>query len=175
MRSRLTEAVAALRGPSNTAISDDLLALVASADRARRLVRLEQAVADFDAATITTIHGFAQQVLRTLGSAAPGDLDAALLDNTRELLGSVCADVLAAESFAEAVLPDPLPTLEQLQRVAAKVLANPGIRVVPDAGQADIEPAAARLRVLVDRVVDGVHRRRRGGHALLRRPFDPAA
>lgn len=166
VRSRLTEAVAALRGPSSTAISDDLLALVASADRARRLERLEQAVADFDAATITTIHGFAQQVLRTLGSAAPGDLDAALLDNTKELLGSVCADVLAAESFAGAVLPDPLPTLEQLQHVAATVLANPGIRVVPDAGQAGIEPAAARLRVLVDRVVDGVHRRRRAAGTL---------
>jgi exodeoxyribonuclease V beta subunit len=161
VRSRLTEAVAALRAPSGTAISDDLLALVASADRGRRLERLEQAVVDFDAATITTIHGFAQQVLRTLGSAAPCDLDAALLDNTRELLGSVCADVLAAQSFAEAVIPDPLPTLEHLQRVAARVLGNPGIRVVPDAGQADIEPAAARLRLLVDRVVDGVRRRRR--------------
>lgn len=37
------------------------------AERTRRLRRLETAVTDFDAATITTIHGFAAQVLAQAG------------------------------------------------------------------------------------------------------------
>jgi len=166
VRSRLTEAVVALSNPAGAGDGDDLLALVARADRERRLARLEQAVVDFDAATITTIHGFAQQVLRTLGSAAAGDLDATLLDNTPELLRSVCADVLAAESFADPVIEDPLPSLKDLSDIAAKVLANPGIRLVPEAGDAEAPPVAARLRRLVDRAVDGVHRRRRAAGTL---------
>ena len=39
VRSRLTEAVTALRGPAGTEVADDLLALVASTDRERRLSR----------------------------------------------------------------------------------------------------------------------------------------
>ena len=166
MRSRLSEAVTALRAPGEAADGDDLLALVAGSDRERRLARLEQALVDFDAATITTIHGFAQQVLRTLGSAACGDLDASLLDNTPELLGSVCADVLAAESFAdETASADLLPSLKELSEIAAKVLANPGIRLIPEA-DAETSPPVARLRHLVDLVVDGIHHRRRSAGTL---------
>ena len=166
VRSRLGEAVAALRAPMETVDGDDLLALVASTDRKRRLARLEQALVDFDAATITTIHGFAQQVLRTLGSAASGDLDASLLDNTPELLGSVCADVLAAESFAaDPTAANVLPSLKELTGIAARVLANPGIHLVPEP-DADTTPAAARLRRLVDLVVEGIHHRRRAAGTL---------
>jgi exodeoxyribonuclease V beta subunit len=166
VRSRLTEAVIALRDPAGTEVGDDLLALVASADRERRLSRLEKAVVDFDAATITTIHGFAQQVLRTLGSAAAGDLDATLFDNTPELLRSVCADVLAAESFAETTIENPLPSAQELSGIAAKVLANPGIVLVPDIDESGANPAATRLRRLVDSTVEGVHRRRRAAGTL---------
>jgi exodeoxyribonuclease V beta subunit len=165
VRTRLAEAVVGLRDPVEAREDDDLVAFLARTDRDRRLERLERAVLDFDAATITTIHGFAQQVLRTLGSAAPGDLDATLLDDTSELARSVCADVLAAESFTAPVIPDPLPTVGELLKISAKVLANPGISLVPDAGD-ETAPAAARLRRLVDRTVDEVRSRRRASGTL---------
>jgi exodeoxyribonuclease V beta subunit len=93
VRTRLAEAVVALAGPGELADAEELFGFLAKTDRERRLERLRRAVVDFDAATITTIHGFAQQVLCTLGSAAPGDLEARLLEDTNELLYSVCADV----------------------------------------------------------------------------------
>jgi exodeoxyribonuclease V beta subunit len=160
VRTRLSEAVEALRDPLSVP-ADDFLAFVAEADREVRLDRLERAVADFDAATITTIHGFAQQVLATLGSAAPGDLDATLLDDTDELVQAVCADVLAAESFADATGTDEMPTSEDLCGLCAKVLGNPGIQVIPDIEDATAVPAVARLRRLLEVAVDEVHRRRR--------------
>jgi len=111
VRSRLSEAAAALSRPSDIPATDELLAFLAASDRECRLDRLEQAVADFDAATITTIHGFATQVLATLGSAAPGDPDASLLDDTNDLVESVCADVLATESVGDPTIADQLPEL----------------------------------------------------------------
>ena len=54
-------------------------------DRELRLARLERAVTEFDAATITTIHGFATQVLGTLGATAGTDPDATLVDDAAEL------------------------------------------------------------------------------------------
>jgi exodeoxyribonuclease V beta subunit len=161
VRSRLTDAVQVLSGATGAPEGDELLDFVASTDREHRLRLLERAVIDFDAATITTIHGFAQQFLSTLGSAASGDLDATLLDDTSELLQTVCADVLAAESFAATDIPEPLPSLADLSALAATVLGNPGIDLVPDAADASSMPTVVRLRRLVDRAVDEVHRRRR--------------
>ncbi|MFZ2056213.1 MAG: UvrD-helicase domain-containing protein [Acidimicrobiales bacterium] len=166
VRTRLSEAAATLRRPCEAAVSDELLALVASRDRSLRLGRLEQAVADFDAATITTIHGFAQQVLATLGSAAPGDLDATLLEDTNELVCTVCADVLAAESIADPTIAGQLPSLNDFSTLSIKVLGNPGIRVIPGTDDAESSPAAARLRRLVDRAVGEVHLRRRAAGTL---------
>src|ERR687895_418033 len=48
-----------------------------SAERRERLVR---AVADFDAATITTIHGFCQEVLGGLGVAGDVEPDCAFVE-----------------------------------------------------------------------------------------------
>ena len=159
VRTRLTEAVTALR--AGTDLSDELLALVAATDRERRLERLERAVSEFDAATITTIHGFAQQVLSTLGSQAPGNLDVTLLEDTAELVNTVCADVLAAASVADPGSSEELPGRDALAKLATEVLGNPGIHVVPDGLDGASVPAAARIRVLLDSVVEQVHERRR--------------
>ena len=161
VRTRLSEVAAALSSPCDTTAADEFLAFVAGTDRELRLERLERAVANFDAATITTIHGFAQQVLATLGSAAPGDLDATLLDDTNELVYTVCADVLAAESVADPTTAGDLPSLKSLSSLSIKVLGNPGIRVIPGIDDSESTPAAARLRRLLDSAVAEVHRRRR--------------
>ena len=161
VRSRLIDAVAALKRPPDQPLDDAFFAVLADEDRQVRLHRLEEAVVGFDAATITTIHGFAQRMLAGLGSAAPGDLDATLVDDTNELVVAVCADILATESFREPATVDELPKLWALQRSVVKILGNPGIDVIPGPDEADSTPPAARHRRLVDRVLAEVHRRRR--------------
>ena len=104
---------------------------LAATDHGPRLQRLERALSEFDATTITTIHGFAQQVLSTLGSQAPGNLDVTLLEDTAELVDTVCADMLAAESVENPGVCDRLPAPGVLAKLAIEVLGNPGIRVVP--------------------------------------------
>jgi exodeoxyribonuclease V beta subunit len=102
VRRRLVEAEAALADEAAHPTDELLAHLVAVPDleRQRRLERVRVAISGFDAATITTIHGFATQVLSTLGSAAPGDPDAALADDDRQLVAQACADVLAAAALA---------------------------------------------------------------------------
>jgi ATP-dependent exoDNAse (exonuclease V) beta subunit len=106
VRSRLTDAVAALKRPPAEPLGDELFAALANEDHQGRLHRLEGAVIGFDAATITTIHGFAQRMLAALGSAAPGDLDATLVDDTNELVVAVCAANLGSSSTAVGSLND---------------------------------------------------------------------
>jgi exodeoxyribonuclease V beta subunit len=166
VRSRLTDAVAALKRPPAEPLGDELFAALANEDHQGRLHRLEGAVIGFDAATITTIHGFAQRMLAALGSAAPGDLDATLVDDTNELVVAVCADILATESFSEPTAVEELPKLAALQRSAVKVLGNPGIEVIPGPDEVESTPSAARHRRLVDRVIAEVHRRRRAAGTL---------
>ncbi|MGD1012065.1 MAG: UvrD-helicase domain-containing protein [Acidimicrobiales bacterium] len=161
VRTALTQAAAALREPAQIAADDLLMQTVAAEDRTNRIERLEQAIIDYDGATITTIHGFATQVLTTLGSAAPGDLDATLLDDTSEVVRTVCTDVLATAALREPSTSDQLPGLEPFCRSVMKVLGNPGIVVIPSAEASESTPTAAAFRHLVDLAVAEVHFRRR--------------
>ncbi len=160
VRTRLSDAARALRSSSES-FDDPLLGHLASTDREIRAERIEAAVTDFDAATITTIHGFAQQVLTTLGSTAPGDLDATLVDDARELVTQVCADVLAAAAVAEPPVAEDLPKLGRLVQLVLTVLGNPGLAIVPGPDPEDSSELSARYRRLVDQAVDEVQRRRR--------------
>jgi exodeoxyribonuclease V beta subunit len=160
VRTRLTEAARALRGSAGS-FDDELHTLLGGSERELRADRLEAAVTDFDAATITTIHGFAQQVLTTLGSTAPGDLDATLVDDARELVTQVCADVLAATAVDDPFVVDELPKHGRLIQLVLTVLGNPGLAIVPSAETEDSSEVSARYRRLVDRAVDEVQRRRR--------------
>jgi exodeoxyribonuclease V beta subunit len=162
VRARLIDAATTLRSPA-APIDDTLLALLASEDRAGRADRLDLAVADFDAATITTIHGFAQKVLGTLGCAAPGDIEATLVDDTNELVSAACADALVAESVADPQSAGQLPSLKDLHGAVKRILNNPGIELIPGPHERDSTPGAARRRRLVDRVLTEVDRRRRAG------------
>ncbi len=185
VRARISEAVSALR--EQKAHPDDLLLthlLNAEDDeRALRLGRLEDALNDFDAATITTIHGFAQQVLATLGVSAPGDPDARLVDDTTDLVAAVASDHLAALSIgieqpallvdlpygriASAALTDGaepaalLPKLDDLVTGVKQVLGNPGMRLAPDSDEDGVETPIVLMRALILAVADTVQQRRR--------------
>ncbi len=130
-------------------------------DRQQRLARVEAALTDFGSATITTIHGFAQQVLGTLGSALGVDPDAALVDDTMALVTQVATDILVAEAVQEHHPPEDVPPLGELVAMARLAMGNPGAALLPGPDPAASSPAAALRRRLVDDVIDEVARRRR--------------
>jgi exodeoxyribonuclease V beta subunit len=101
----------------------------------RRRQRLRTAVANFDAATISTTHGFCQQVLEQLGVAGDLDRDTALLEDTGDLLDEVVAD-LYVERFEGWGGAPPL-TLDEVREVARLAVGNPLAPVEP----ADADPS----------------------------------
>ncbi len=161
VRERLSGAAAHLALDDPPTGADPLLDHLALTDRELRRARLEQAVTDFDAATISTIHGFAAQVLATIGAAGGADPDLALVDDGLDLAREVCADVLATASVEG---HDDLPKLSTFTAEVITALGTPDLVVLPDAHQ-DGATDSDRLRAaLVRRAVDAVggHRRRQG-------------
>jgi exodeoxyribonuclease V beta subunit len=71
----------------------ELLAAGAPEDIADRLVNLAVALADFDAATIATTHGFCQMVLHGLGSAGDTSAETELLEDPQDLVAEVVDDL----------------------------------------------------------------------------------
>ncbi len=104
----------------------------------RYLVRLRRAISDFDSATITTIHGFATQVLGTLGNLSGIDPDSTLVDDTDKLTEQTCADVIASHA-ASGTDPEIIPPIGNLTKVTEKILSIPGMILVPDPNDDTIE------------------------------------
>ena len=71
-------------------------------------------MSEFDSATVTTIHGFAKQVLGALGVSAGADPDARLDADSSVLIRNTCADVL----IAAAVDGRPVDLFPSLRRTA---------------------------------------------------------
>ena len=63
------------------------------AEQEQRCRRLATAIADFDAATIETTHGFCLQVLYGLGTAGDVDRDVTLVEDVRDLVDEVVDDL----------------------------------------------------------------------------------
>lgn len=163
IRSRLVEAVAALESDGEPDGSDPLLVHLASADREARLARLRTAVTEFDAATITTIHGFATQVLATLGITSGADPDSALVDDSAQLAAECCADVLAAEALRRA---DGLPGSSTLIKRTRTAINIPDIRLAPARGRDTAADADLLMTDLVRASIDEMRRRRRAAATL---------
>jgi exodeoxyribonuclease V beta subunit len=161
VRERLVEAADHLAHGGHT--DDPLLAHLAAADREVRLARLRRAVTEFDAATITTIHGFATQVLSTLGITSGADPDAAMVDDSAQLAAECCADVLAAAALEHADLPTSR-TLIQRTRTAINI---PDLRLAPGADQEGVATDADLLLTeLVTRSIERMRARRRAAATL---------
>lgn len=182
IRSRLREVETALHdtlaGRSTEPLDDDLAASVEGDPTVRRerLDRVRRALAEFDTATITTIHGFCQQVLTTLGIASPGDPEAVLVEDSAELIRSVCTDLIVRDALAHPA-GGHQPKLADLQKVVAALLANPGVMLRPEppaavagggpvAPVSPVSPAVAKLAELSQLGVGEVHRRRQSSGTL---------
>jgi exodeoxyribonuclease V beta subunit len=136
---------------------DPIVALLCAGGREQakaRLARLARALADFDAATITTTHGFCQEVLASLGVAADLEPDAIFVDDLSGLAEEVTAD-LYVRRYHGAAEQEALPFRDALA-IARRATQLADAQLV----QATGEPQATRVR-LAEAVRKELERRKR--------------
>ena len=167
VRQRLMDTAGALETGSSdhTSDYDGLAAHLSSSDRLERTQRLERAVTEFDAATVTTIHGFAFQVRAALGIGTGAGPNDRILADHRSLLREACTDVLADAAVGpEAELG--LPELDALVRFTEQVDGRPDLVLFPPADLARELPPLAVLATLVTRSAELARQRRRAAGML---------
>ena len=130
-----------------------------------------RALADFDAATIATTHGFCQEVLSGLGVAANLEQDATLVEDPGDLLAEVVDDLYVRKYMAGG---DALITRGEAMQIAEEVVANPGAPIEPRDRSGDGLPAL-RARLAVQRARRAGPAQARAVDHHLRRPADAAA
>src|SRR3954451_18362732 len=159
VRERFVATAAALADPQATRLSDDpVLAMLATGsdeEVADRRDRLRHAVADFDAATIATTHGFCLQMLAGLGIAADVDPDLTFTENTADVTAEVVTD-LYVRAYGRPDSERPPLDLATATRIGTSAVAD---------RQARLEPRDAAPGWPADRaapVGDGARRRGEG-------------
>ncbi|WP_436697559.1 UvrD-helicase domain-containing protein [Nocardioides sp. BYT-33-1] len=146
VRHQLVEAEQALAGlpvEPRTEVIEQILDCPPD-ERRRRHRRIAQALADFDAATIATIHQFCSLVLESLGVAGDTDARARLVEDLDDLLVEVVDD-LYLRAFAQ--LPDgtrPTFTHAEALAIARTVVGDPQARLEPADLPRD-DPAGRRV------------------------------
>lgn len=115
----------------------------APADRALRHRRVVQALADFDAATIATIHQFCSLVLDSLGVAGDTDARARLVEDLDDLLVEVVDD-LYLRAFAAADGSGPTFSYDEALAIARTAVGDAQARLEPT-GLPREHPAGRRV------------------------------
>ncbi|HET6560321.1 MAG TPA: UvrD-helicase domain-containing protein [Marmoricola sp.] len=138
----LSAGVAGAPGKGTDALLARLLRGTPDELRLRR-DRARQAVTDFDAATIATIHQFCQLVLRGLGVAGDTEAGAELVEDLEELREQVVDDLYVA-MFADWDGAPPL-TRAAAGALARVVVEDPSARLTPEDRGTD-DPADVRVR-----------------------------
>jgi exodeoxyribonuclease V beta subunit len=164
VREQLVRSAAVLRGEpvegGPDALSDHLAA-VDPVERRVRLARLEAAVSDFDAAVISTMHGFAAQLRSTLGLSAAIDPDARLSAEVSSVVKLACADALAGASVSGFPFDD-LPTLDKLVTATEVVVGAADMDLQPVPGTPGATDEQFRLFELVTLSLANLRERRVG-------------
>jgi len=119
--------------------------------RRRRLIR---ALADFDAATIETTHGFCQAVLAGLGIAGDLEPDSRFVEDTQDLVDEVIDDLYVRRSQLAGTPPFPRAEAAKIVRVA---IENPTAPIVPAHG--DVPEMRHRLATNARKEFDARKRR----------------
>ena len=96
-----------------------------------RLGRLVRALADFDAATIATTHGFCQEVLAGLGVAGDAEQETTFVEDISDLVEEVVDD-LFVRRFHHA--DDPPFKRREARDVASAAIKNPATPIAPATG-----------------------------------------
>ena len=110
------------------------------------------ALADFDAATIATIHGFCQEVLGGLGIAGDVERDVEFLEDVSDLVEEVVDDLYVRRFHKQG---QPAFTREEAGRIARLAVENPTAPIEPRDTSDDSKPAMrARLADAVRRELE---------------------
>ena len=161
VRARLVGVEQALGEPEPSA-TDEIARLLADAPPdvvEQRRARLARALADFDAATIATIHSFCQDVLGGLGIDADLEPDVAFVEDIDDLVDEVVDD-LYVRKFHRGV-PGQLSRGEA-GRIARIAVGNPAAPIEPAGGDPDGMPAM-RKRLAEAARTELERRKRRAG------------
>jgi exodeoxyribonuclease V beta subunit len=149
----LERALAAAVDPGGDPIVE-LLAQGPEDEIALRRRRLQNALAEFDAATIATTHGFCQEVLGGLGIAADLAPDTEFVEDLSDLV-SDAVDDLYVRRFRTGDSP-PL-TRAQAGEIARVAIANPAARIAPAPGE--VPEMCVRLAEAIRKEVEARKRR----------------
>ncbi len=144
---------------------DDVLLLLADGPDAAvevRRARLARALADFDAATISTTHGFCGHVLGSLGVAGDVDRDVTFLEDPRDLVEEVVADLYVRKFWRTSTKPE--LAIAEARRIARVAVDNP-LALIEPADAAPDTPWGLR-RSLAVAVREEVERRKRASRVL---------
>jgi exodeoxyribonuclease V beta subunit len=136
---------------------DPLVRLLASEHVRERRDNLSQALANFDAATVATIHGFCQEVLGGLGVAA--DVEGELVDDPTDLVNEVVDDLYVRRFLRE---DRPTITRDEAGRVATIAVENPVAPIEPRAAPENTVAAMRRRLAVAVRDELAVRKRRAG-------------
>ncbi|HEU4913182.1 MAG TPA: UvrD-helicase domain-containing protein [Actinomycetes bacterium] len=157
VRERLVSARDGLADPPSIPTHDRVLRLLAEADAAEvgvRRRRLEEAVTVFDAATVTTTHGFCQQVMLALGTAGDHDPGAVLLEGVGDLVAEV-ADDLYLRKWGTPGAEAPDMKRAEFHALALAAATDPATELLPgpdtDGAPGQRARIAAAVRAEVDR------------------------
>ncbi|MHB1517290.1 MAG: UvrD-helicase domain-containing protein [Acidimicrobiales bacterium] len=172
VRNRLGEVADQVEARAEIAPVDPLVRHLATNHGPDAVERLRVAKADFDSATVTTIHGFARQVRSYLGVESGLDGDVRIVDDSGTALDEVCADVLAAQAATAAVagpgshtpVGARLPSLDAVRRVVRARSGRPEMEVIPVPGDPSAPAEAVLLGVVAGECLFRMaeHRRRAG-------------
>ncbi len=147
-------------GPSDRDELVGLLATGSAEEVGKRRDRLTRALADFDAATIATTHGFCQEVLGGLGIAGDLEADTTFVEDISDLIEEVVDD-LYVRRFHHGRQGGPRFKREEAMRIARMAVHNPGVRIEPQAAPYDTTPGMRRR--LAGAVRGELERRKRRG------------
>jgi exodeoxyribonuclease V beta subunit len=141
VRSQILEALLAFDDPSTVGDNQVVQRLLTGApdDLAERRLRLRDALAGFDAATIATTHQFCQLVLKSLGVAGDTDAGVQLVESLDDVVSDIVDDLYLAHFGQQR--EDPQLTREQALDLAREVVNNPHTELRPSDPPPGFEPA----------------------------------
>jgi exodeoxyribonuclease V beta subunit len=141
VRSQILEAVLAFDDPSTVGDNQVVKHLLEGDpdELAERKLRLRDALAGFDAATIATTHQFCQLVLRSLGVAGDTDAGVQLVESLDDVVADIVDDLYLAHFGQQK--EDPPLTRQHALDLAREVVGNPHTELRPLNPPPGFEPA----------------------------------
>lgn len=159
VRGQIGDALAVLEGRREPA-NDLEHHLLTTGEAGQACARLRNALTDFDAATIVTIHQFCAMVLKSLGVAGDTASTATLLESLTDLVTEIVDDHYLAY-FGNDENKPPMTRKEALD-LAGRVVEDPAAQLRPQ--HPDPESEAGVRRAFAEAVLDELeHRKRRLG------------